>query len=162
MQTIPFLPLAVFATLALASAASAAGNGALDRRFAKVDINASGFIDRTEFLALQQRGKSWVDANHRFNRADVDGDDLLSVTEFRASNGGKEGGKPSKAQAFALADLDDDGFLNPEEFARTMAQNKPWRKVLRDFGRKDRDDDSLLSPRDFGVVPNLPVVILPW
>jgi hypothetical protein len=159
MHRFPFLPLAVLVTVSLAPVASAAGNGALDRRFAKVDINASGFIDRTEFLALQPRGKAWVDANHRFNQADVDGDELLSLTEFRASNGGKEGGKPSKAQAFALADLDDDGFLSPEEFALTMAQSKPWRKVLRDFGRKDRDDDSLLSPRDFGVLPKSPLVI---
>lgn len=162
MQPFLLFPFAVFATLALAPAASAAGNGALDRRFAKVDINASGSIDRTEFLALQPRGKSWVDATHRFNGADMDTDNMLSLTEFRASNGGKEGGRPSKVQAFALADLDNDGFLNPEEFARTMAQSKPWRKVLRDFGRKDRDDDSLLSPRDFGVVPNHPVVIKPW
>jgi hypothetical protein len=159
MHPVRFLSLALFATVSLAPLASAAGNGALDRRFAKIDLNSSASVDRTEFLALQPRGKSWVDATHRFNVADVDGDELLSQTEFRASNGGKEGGKPSKAQSFALADLDLDGFLSPEEFARTMAQSKPWRKVLRDFGRKDRDDDSLLSPREFGVLPKNPLVI---
>lgn len=145
------LPISALAALLLSPLASAAGNGALDRRFAKADINSSGSIDRTEFLALQPRGKSWVDASHRFNLADIDDDDLLSLTEFRASNGGKEGRKPSRAQSFALADLDDDGFLDPQEFALTLAQSKPWRKVLRDFDRKDRNDDALLTPQEFGV-----------
>jgi len=152
MHPAKLLPLALLATLSFAPAASAAGNGALDRRFNKADINASGTIDRTEFLALQPRGKSWVDAMHRFNLADIDSNGELSVTEFRASNGGKEGRKPNRVQAFALADLDDDGFLDASEFALTMAQSKPWRKVLRDFGRKDRNDDSLLSPQEFGIV----------
>ncbi len=148
------LPITALAALSLSPLASAAGNGALDRRFEKADINSSGTIDRTEFLALQPRGKSWVEASHRFNLADVDDDALLSITEFRASNGGKEGGKPSRAQSFALADLDDDGFLDPQEFALTLAQSKPWRKVLRDFDRKDRNDDALLTPQEFGVLLN--------
>lgn len=152
MHPSKLLPLALLATLSFVPAASAAGNGALDRRFSKADINSSGTVDRTEFLALQPRGKSWADSSHRFNLADINGDEFLDLTEFRASNGGKEGRKPSRSQTFLLADLDDDGFLSPEEFALTMAQSKPWRKVLRDFGRKDRDDDSLLSPQDFGVI----------
>jgi hypothetical protein len=151
MHPTKLLPLAVFATLFLAPAAMAAGNGALDRAFNKADINDSETLDRTEFLALQPRGKSWTDAAHRFNAADVDDDDLLTPVEFRASNGGKEGGKASKSETFALADLDDDGFLDPEEFALTLPQGKPWRKVLREFGRKDRNDDSLLSPQEFGI-----------
>jgi len=150
------LPIALLATLSLSPLASAAGNGALDRAFAKADINENNFIDPTEFLALQNRGKAWTEAMHRFNLADVDDDDQLSLVEFRASNGGKEGGKPSKSQTYALADLDDDGFLDPEEFARTVEQSKPWRKVLRDFDRKDRSDDGLLSPQEFGVLLAVP------
>ena len=149
MHVLKLLPLAVFATLSLVPAASAAGNGALDRRFDKADINDDGSVDSTEFLALEPRGKSWVEAIYRFNLADIDQNGALSMTEFRASNGGKEGGKPSNAQKFDLADLDDDGFLDAEEFARTLAQSKPWRKVLRDFGRKDRNDDTLLSKQEF-------------
>lgn len=151
------LSLTLLAALSFSPLASAAGNGALDRAFAKADINDSGTVDRTEFLALQSRGKSWTDAAHRFNLADVDDDDLLTQTEFRASNGGKEGGKPSRSQTFALADFDDDGFLDPEEYSRTEAQSKPWRKVLRDFDRKDRNDDGLLTPQEFGGFNPLPV-----
>lgn len=150
MHALKLLPLAVFATLSFVPAAFAAGNGALDRRFDKADINGDDSLDSIEFLALEPRSKSWVEAIYRFNLADTDVSNVLSQTEFRASNGGKEGGKPSKSQKFALADLDDDGFLNPEEFARTLAQSKPWRKVLREFGRKDRNDDSLLSAQEFG------------
>lgn len=152
MHPAKFLTLAVFATLALVPAAFPAGNGALDRRFGKADINNDNGIDSTEFLALQPRRKSWTDTIHRFRLADIDGNGVLSVTEFRASKGGKAGGKPGKPQTFALADLDDDGYLDPEEFARTQAQGKPWRKLLRDFGRKDRNDDLLLSPQEFGIL----------
>lgn len=150
MHLLKLLPLAVLTTLALAPTATAAGNGALDRRFDKTDINDDGLVDSTEFLALEPRGKSWVDAKYRFNQADVDLDGSLSLVEFRASNGGKEGGKPSRSQQFALADQNEDGSLDPEEFARTIAQSKPWRKVLREFGRKDRDDNSLLTAQEFG------------
>jgi Ca2+-binding EF-hand superfamily protein len=150
MHPLKLLPLAVFATLAMVPVASAAGNGALDRRFDKTDINDDGALTSTEFLALEPRGKSWVDAAYRFNQADMDLNGTLSLVEFRASNGGKEGGKPSRSQQFALADLNEDGFLDPEEFARTIAQSKPWRKVLREFGRKDRNDDSQLTFQEFG------------
>ena len=149
MHVLKLLPLAAFATFALVPVASAAGNGALDRRFDKADINDNGEVDSTEFLALEPRSKSWVEAMYRFNLADVDHNNSLSLVEFRASNGGKEGGKPSRSQKFDLADINVDGFLDPEEFARTIAQSKPWRKVLREFGRKDRNDDSLLSSQEF-------------
>lgn len=145
------LPIAALATLSFSSLAFAAGNGALDRAFAKADINDNLEVDRTEFLALQPRGKSWTDAIQRFNLADIDLNGVLSLTEFRASNGGKEGRKPSRSQAFRLADLDEDGFLDPEEFSLTLPQSKPWRKVLREYGRKDRNNDSLLSPVEFGI-----------
>jgi Ca2+-binding EF-hand superfamily protein len=146
------LPIAALATLSFSPLASAAGNGALDRAFAKADINNNLEVDRTEFLALQQRGKSWTDAAQRFNLADTDINGVLSLTEFRASNGGKEGRKPSRGQSFRLADLDVDGFLDPEEFALTLPQSQPWRKVLREFSRKDRNNDSLLSPLELGIL----------
>jgi hypothetical protein len=152
MPSPKLLASAVLAALSFAPSALAAGNGALDRRFDKADINDNGSIDATEFLALEPRSKSWVEAMYRFQLADVDDNDALSLTEFRASNGGKEGGKPSKSQKFVLADLDDNGSLDPEEFARTIAQSKPWRKVLREFGRKDRDDNSQVTPQEFGIL----------
>ena len=145
------LPLAIFIALSVAPAASAAGTGALDRAFFKADINEDGFLNSTEFLALQSRRKSWTDTTYRFGIADVDNDDLLSLVEFRASKGGKIGGKPNKPTTFALADSDDSGTLDPYEFALTLSQSKPWRKVLRDFDRKDRDDNSEMTTGEFGI-----------
>lgn len=150
MHLLKLLPLAVLTTLAYTPTASAAGNGALDRRFAKIDIDHSESISSTEFLALEPRSNSWVQSMYRFKIADADHDNFLSLIEFRASNGGKEGGKPNRSQQFALADLDLSGTLDPEEFARTIAQSKPWRKVLREFGRKDRDDSTDLTFGEFG------------
>ena len=147
-----FLPLAALTVLSFSPLASAAGNGALDRAFAKADINDNLEVDRIEFLALQPRGKSWTDAVKRFDLADTDLNSVLSLTEFRASNGGKEGRPPNRAESFRLTDLDEDGFLDPEEFALTLPQSQPWRKVLREFGRKDGNNDSLLSPMEFGIL----------
>ncbi|MCW1886839.1 hypothetical protein OKA04_19015 [Luteolibacter flavescens] len=152
MQLLKLLPLATLAAIALSSSASAApGNKVLDRRFAKADLNNDGWIDATEILSLQKRSKSWVDTMYRFQLADVDDNGLLSITEFRASKGVKEGGRLNGIQKFVLADIDKDGFLDPEEYARTLPQNRPWKKVLRDFGRKDKNDDSLVSPQEFGI-----------
>jgi len=146
-------------TLAAAPFAHAAGSGALDRAFNKVDLNDDGFLTRTEFLALQSTRTRWTDAMHRFNLADVNLDELLSPVEFRASNGGKDGGKPGKLDTFLLADLDDSNSLDPDEFKLTEPQGKPWRKVLRDFGRKDRNDDGSLSRLEFGVLgPAIPIL----
>ena len=147
-----FLPITALAVLSFSPLASAAGNGALDRTFAKADINDNLEVDRIEFLALQPRSKSWTDAVKRFDLADTDLNTVLSLTEFRASNGGTEGRPPTRAESFRFTDLDEDGFLDPEEFARTLPQSQPWRKVLREFGRKDLNNDSLLSPVEFGIL----------
>lgn len=146
--------LSIFAALTLAAApfAHAAGSGALDRAFNKVDLNDDGFLTRTEFLALQSTRTRWTDAMHRFNLADVNLDDRLDPVEFRASNGGRDGGKPGKLDTFLLADLDDSNSLDPDEYRLTEPQGKPWRKVLRDFGRRDRNDDNLLGRLEFGIL----------
>ncbi len=157
MHPSKLLPLAVFATLSLTPVASAAGNGALDRAFGKADINENGFLDSTEFMALQSRRTKWTDAMHRFHFADVDDDSQLSPVEFRAANGGKEGGKPSVSESFTLADLDDNGSLDPDEYSLTQPQTLPSRKLLRNFDRKDRNEDALLSRVEFG-----PSVVVPF
>ena len=156
MHPSKLLPLATFAMLAFAPCASAAGNGALDRAFNKADINENGFLDSVEFMALQSRRTKWTDATYRFQFADADDDGLLSPVEFRASNGGKDGGKPSITETFALADLDDNSSLDPAEYSLTQAQTLPSRKLLRNFDRKDRNDDALLGPAEFGPAIGVP------
>lgn len=151
------LPILAALFLTAAPLAHAAGSGALERAFIKVDLNEDGFLSRTEFLALQSARTRWTDAMHRFELADVKLDDRLDLVEFRASNGGKDGGKPGKLDTFLLADLDESNSLDPDEFKLTEPQGKPWRKVLRDFGRKDSNDDILLGRLEFvGFGPVLP------
>ena len=146
----PFI-LSSLILAAAAPVAHAASRGVLDRAFNRVDINDDGFLTRTEFLALQTNRTRWTEAMHRFNLADVNLDDVLDPVEFRASNGGKYGRKPGKLDTFLLADLDESNSLDPDEFKLTEPQGNPWRKVLRDFGRKDRNNDNLLSRTEFGV-----------
>jgi len=152
MHLLKHLTIAVLSIVGLIPTASAAGNAILDRRFDKADLNDDLYLTPVEFLALEPRGKAWVDVMFRFNRADTDDDNLLSLLEFRASNGARAGVLTSKSIKFTLADLDKDGYLDPEEYARTVPQVRLWRMVIREFDRKDKDDDLLVSPREFGIL----------
>ena len=145
------LPLLILALVATAGISRAGVTNRYDRTFEKADLDRSGFLDSLEWLRTQSRRSSAADAQWRFNWADADNDDRVSLLEFRASRGGKDGGKPNKSQTFDLADADNDGFLTPAEFADTEASGKPWRKILKIFSRKDRDEDSVIDPVEFGI-----------
>ncbi|MGC4012952.1 MAG: hypothetical protein QM755_00320 [Luteolibacter sp.] len=55
-------------------------------------------------------------------------------------------------QGYILADRDEDGYLDPSEYALTQPRSWTMRKVMTLFTRKDRDVDSLLSPKEYGVI----------
>lgn len=141
----------LLALLSFSPAAPAASLRVLDARFNRADANRDTFLSPFEFLALETGFVRWTDAMHRFNRADDDGDGQLGQLEFRASNGGNSGGRPSRLATFLLADIDENGSLDAEEYARTLPKSRNWRSVMLDFGRRDRDDDGLVSRREFGI-----------
>ncbi|BCU76684.1 hypothetical protein [Luteolibacter sp. LG18] len=121
-----------------------------DKLFDKADTDDDGFMSLSEYAETQARGSRWVDIKWRFVYNDVNQDGFLDKLEYRASRGGKDGGRPSKLNSFLLADLNDDGFLDPLEFPLTQPQVWPARKVSILFAQRDRDSDDLLSPREFG------------
>lgn len=123
-----------------------------DKLFDRADLNHDNFLSLDEFLATQPRGSRWVDVAWRFQYNDVNQDGYLDKLEYRASRGGKDGGRPSKVNTFLTADLDNDGYLDPSEFALTQPQSWPVRKVMILFAQRDRDGDQLISPREFGVI----------
>lgn len=129
---------------------------AYDRVFARADINNSDSLSMDEFMSTQVGAARWTDAAHRFNANDLDRNGSLSELEFRGSRGGRDGGRPNKQETFQLADTDDNGSLDPTEFALTLPQNWDARKVSRTFDLRDRDDSSLISRREFGLL-GLPV-----
>ena len=121
-----------------------------DRIFDRADINNNGFLTMTEFMGTQSGSVRWTDAAFRFKANDFDENGFLDKLEFRGSRGGADGGKPTKAETFLLADLDKSGFLDPSEYALTQPQSFKARQTLRNFDLRDTDDSGLLSPREFG------------
>ncbi|MFD0892980.1 hypothetical protein KBB96_16290 [Luteolibacter ambystomatis] len=123
-----------------------------DKLFDRADLNHDNFLSLDEFLATQPRGSRWVDVAWRFQYNDENQDNYLDKLEYRASRGGKDGGRPSKVNTFLTADLDHDNALDPSEFALTQPQVWPTRKVMILFAQRDRDANEELSPKEFGVV----------
>lgn len=126
---------------------------AYDRVFARIDINHDGKLSMTEFMGCQSGSTRWTDAAFRFNANDLDHNGSLSELEFRGSRGGRDGGTPTRRQTFALADLNQNGFLDPAEYTLTQPQTLKASVVLRNFGRKDVNDDTQLSRAEFGLLP---------
>ncbi len=129
---------------------------AYDRIFARADINNSNSLSMDEFMSTQAGSARWTDAAYRFNANDLDDNGFLSELEFRGSRGGRDGGRPNKLETFQLADLDDDGTLDPAEYALTLPQTWNARKVSQAFDVRDKNDDALITSREFGLL-GLPV-----
>jgi len=146
------LGAALLAAGLLSGQAHALTSTGYDRVFDRADLDHDGFLSYDEYAATQPAGSRQVDIMWRFQYNDVNQDGFLDKLEYRASRGGKDGGRPSKTNTFLTADLDHDGFLDPSEFALTQPQSWPMRKVLILFARRDLDGDSLISPREFGGV----------
>ncbi len=119
--------------------------GILDNKFDRADVNHDNLLSMQEFLSTQSGSTRYTDARFSFQLADENHDDRLSLIEFLESRGGKDGGKPDRRQTFDLADLDDDGALDPDEFALTEPNGRSWSKVWKKFGRLDKNDDAVIS-----------------
>jgi Ca2+-binding EF-hand superfamily protein len=75
-------------------------------RFYTLDMDNDGEISREEFVFMRgMRGVSTGRADEAFDRLDTDGNGRLSVAEWNAS----------RAEAFAVLDLNGDGTLSPPE-----------------------------------------------
>jgi hypothetical protein len=130
---------------------ASAGTRKVDGKFERADIDNDNRLSPTEFLATQTRKISEVAARFRFNAADVSNNGFVDLVEFRASRAGVAGGNPSRAEMFILADLNDDGTLNPAEYADTLGQLTPFPKALKAFDKRDKDDSGELDAREFGL-----------
>merc|ERR1712112_802614 len=92
-----------------------------------VDTNANGAIDFTEFIDMMVKRRDCLDDDvaHAFKVFDRDGDGLISEEELRLtmSNLGEPLTEEEVKQMIAEADIDGDGKINFQEFARLMAHN---------------------------------------
>lgn len=96
----------------------------LEDMIRNVDKNSNGAIDFNEFIEMMLRRDSKVeeDVVHAFRVFDRDGDGLISEEELRLTmnNLGEPLTDAEVKSMIAEADLDGDGRINFQEFARIM------------------------------------------
>lgn len=138
------------------------------KRFRQIDIDASGALTYEEYLLGHGGRLAEVVIIHRFEYSDTDESGDLSLTEYAKSFGGRKFMSPSRPRQFFLADIDEDGLLDPDEFALTLGARTPWNKVIKLFNKKNKNEEDLyLTEVEFGIrngndddyVP--PVVVVP-
>jgi Ca2+-binding EF-hand superfamily protein len=106
-----------------------------EKRFARLDANQDGFIEKSEMPGRMGRhhGRGWGNLIEDF---DKDGDGKLSKDEL-----------PGPADRFSRLDANEDGFIDPTEAHRGgPRQGKGWGMLIEDF---DKDGDGTLSKDEF-------------
>lgn len=112
------------------------------------DEDLSGALDLFEFAPLIPGKKPLIEKRKRFLMADADDDDLVTLDEwldYVESPQADTSGLPFRK--FDLADLDEDGDLDPEEFTYVFPPAVKPEVVDRKFTALD-DDDSLTLTRE--------------
>ena len=110
--------LSIAAGLCLAGMASAQS---ADARFAELDTNRDGVVDKYEF-----------DSNAAFSSMDADRNNRISAAEVEAMIGPQMDGMPSAADRIRGADENGDGELTEEELRRGAEYRFQWLDANRD------------------------------
>jgi Ca2+-binding EF-hand superfamily protein len=113
-------------------------------RFNEADLDDDGFLSYEEFRATVKGKKPLIEVRKRYLRADTSGDLQISLDEWLDMSG-DDLEKPFKHTKFALADLNGDNQLTPEEFATTFPRKTPRKTVLKKFNNEDENDDGYLT-----------------
>jgi Ca2+-binding EF-hand superfamily protein len=118
------------------------------RRFESADADSSGSLSLPEFKnALPGKQPAHV-VEKKFNRADADDNELVTLDEWLAFREDVEQeitDKEKYTARFNEADLDDDGFLSYDEFRSTVRGKKPLIEVRKRFLRVETSGDLLVS-----------------
>ena len=98
----------------------------LNEMIAEVDLDGNGEIDFEEFVTLMNRRSKETDTEEEvlnaFKVFDKEGNGLISVTELRhiMVTLGDQLNEDEVDELLREADSDGDGFINYEEFIRTL------------------------------------------
>lgn len=112
------------------------------------DADLSGALDLFEFAPLIPGKKPLIEKRRRFLMADADDDDLVTLDEwldYVESPQADTSGLPLRK--FDLADLDEDGELDPIEFSYVFPPAVKPQVLEKKFSGFD-DDESLLLTRE--------------
>jgi hypothetical protein len=78
----------------------------------------------------------------------------IFIEEYIRYAGGLRVPKPTKAQRFSIADVNNDGFLNIDEYRLTRKTAAATNgSIGKSFNKIDKNDDDLISPQEFGLNP---------
>lgn len=76
----------------------------------------------------------------------------ITLESYVRYAGGLRVPNASKWEIFDLADDDNDGFLDPEEYAQTRSSALPNGAIIKRFNKLDKDDSGSISPAEFGLM----------
>ena len=119
-------------------------------QFARWDRSRDGQLSREEFLARFPEARHLLEKSAFFQR-DVDGDGLVSATEFTTP---QEQLQPHLKSRYASRDLDDDGKLSCEEYARPHIGGQFEQAAREEAAGADADGDGILSVSEFMFTPH--------
>ena len=118
--------------------------------FEVADADLSGALDLFEFAPLVPGKKPLIVKRVRFLMADADDDDLVSPEEWLAY---QERPQPDTSglplRKFDLADLDESGDLDVDEFAHVFPPAVKPQVVEKKFSGQDDDEDGLLTREEW-------------
>ena len=131
--------------------------------FRNADLNSDGVIDWEEFQGTVGASDIPVLTEWRFlymadfiktavvrSKAEIP-EGIFLDTYIRYA-GGLRVPKPSKIQRFNLADDNDDGFLNIDEYRQTRRTAAATDgSIGKSFNKIDKNRDGKISPQEFGI-----------
>lgn len=129
--------------------------GKIELEFRLADYSGDGLLSFEEFISTGPSKWPWIESLKRFLIADANQNQTLTLTEYTAYRNG-QATPPSGVSLlkFDLADLNDDGHLEIEEFAWTVPPASSIAKLEAKFNKLDKNDDGVITRNEWN--PGVP------
>ena len=121
------------------------------KRFRQIDVDADGELSFDEYLLGHGARLAWVVVKHRYDYSNTDDLDGITLSEYAKALGGRKFMAPSRARQFLLADQDESGDLDPDEYRLMLPSRTRETKALKMFNKKNKDTSDGLTPDELGI-----------
>lgn len=124
--------------------------GKIELEFRLADYSGDGLLTFEEFIATGASKWPWIESLKRFLIADTNQNETLTLTEYTAYRNGQATAPTGVSLLkFDLADLNDDGHLEIEEFAWTVPPASSIAKLEAKFNKLDKNDDGVITRNEW-------------